>query len=59
MRAWKRHSPPLLKALETLALFKATAQWQGENGRFIPHPATWLNRHGWNDEAPAPMETVL
>ena len=29
---------------------KATAQWQEDNGRFIPHPATWLNGRRWEDE---------
>lgn len=26
-------------------------QWQKEKGQFIPHPATWLNRGQWADEA--------
>ena len=25
-------------------------QWQRENGRFIPMPATWLNQRRWEDE---------
>lgn len=25
-------------------------QWQEEGGRFIPHPATWLNQRRWEDE---------
>lgn len=29
---------------------KTTEQWTRENGRFIPHPYTWLNRGGWEDE---------
>ena len=29
-------------------------QWQQENGRFIPLPATWLNQRRWEDE-PAPV----
>lgn len=29
---------------------KASPQWQRENGRFIPHPATWLNQGRWMDE---------
>lgn len=29
---------------------KATAQWQEDGGRFIPHPATWINGHRWEDE---------
>ena len=29
---------------------KSTAQWQEDGGRFIPHPATWLNGRRWEDE---------
>lgn len=25
-------------------------QWLKDNGAFIPHPATWLNARGWEDE---------
>lgn len=31
---------------------KTTEQWQRENGRFIPNPATWLNQGRWDDEIP-------
>ena len=32
---------------------KNTKDWQKENGQFIPYPATWLRRGGWeNDAAP-------
>lgn len=24
-------------------------EWKKDNGFFIPHPATWLNREGWED----------
>ena len=29
-------------------------QWTRDGGRFIPHPATWLGREGWNDELITP-----
>lgn len=29
---------------------RSDAQWLAENGRYIPHPATWLNGDGWEDE---------
>jgi len=35
----------MLKALEWQ---KRTDQWQ--EAEFIPHPATWLNQHRWEDE---------
>lgn len=24
--------------------------WIKDDGKFIPHPTTWLNREGWNDQ---------
>ena len=29
---------------------KKSAEWKKEGGKFIPYPATWLNRGQWNDE---------
>ena len=29
---------------------KASADWQKENGQFIPNPATYLNQRRWEDE---------
>ena len=31
---------------------KKTDDWQKKGGQFIPHPATWLNARGWEDELP-------
>ena len=42
----------LLTMLEAIDRFKETAQWKEENGRFIPHPATWLNQRRWEDDLP-------
>ena len=36
--------------LEAIERSKGTAQWKEENGRFIPHPATWINQRRWEDE---------
>ena len=33
-----------------LAKARVSFDWTKEGGQFIPHPATWLNRHGWKDE---------
>ena len=30
---------------------RRSKQWQREEGRFIPHAATWLNQRRWEDEA--------
>lgn len=29
---------------------KKSRQWQEADGRFVPHPATWLNAGAWDDE---------
>jgi len=29
---------------------KTWPEWKKDGGQFIPHPATWLNRAGWEDE---------
>ena len=52
LRAWKNVKPPLDRCLETLAWQKNDEGWTKENGKFIPHPATWLNGSRWLDERP-------
>lgn len=39
---------PLL--MEVLKKYKCSAGWLDNGGRFIPHPATWLNQRRWEDE---------
>lgn len=36
--------------LDAIELQKQSKQWQEEKGKYIPHPYTWLNRGGWEDE---------
>lgn len=38
---------------------KISEDWTKEAGKFIPHPATWLNREGWHDELPEQNGTDL
>ena len=42
--------PVLLAAITAQ---KSTAQWQRDNGQFIPNPATWLNQRRWEDDLAA------
>lgn len=39
--------------LKALAWQTRESQWLREGGRFIPHPATYLNQGRWEDEPPA------
>lgn len=46
-------SPALHKQIEeAIENYKLTEQWQKENGKFIPHPYTFLYQERWEDEIP-------
>lgn len=38
------------KMLKSIEHVKKSDDWQKENGKYIPHPATWLNQERWEDE---------
>ena len=41
----------LLKIILTkIEEFKKSDDWRKEKGKFIPHPASWLNGRRWEDE---------
>ena len=50
--------PKINKLLQILELHKKQDQWQEEDGRFIPHPRTWLNQKRWNDEVEGSEEVL-
>jgi hypothetical protein len=43
----------ILRALE---FAKACSDWQRDGGKYIPYPATWLRRKGWEDEYAASID---
>jgi predicted phage replisome organizer len=52
-KAWNKIKPDalLLKLiLNKLDDAKKSHEWTKEGGQYIPYPATWLNRKGWEDE---------
>ena len=53
-KAFGRVEVPLDRLLEALERQRGDPQWQKENGRFIPHPVTWLNQGRWEDEPVSP-----
>lgn len=56
-KAWKKIKPTAELFGEIMNAVEAAThseQWQRENGRFIPNPATWLNQKRWEDEIPIP-----
>ncbi|APW37146.1 hypothetical protein RD110_08000 [Rhodoferax koreense] len=55
-KVWKTREPDravIDLMLDAIAWQRKTEDWRKEGGRFIPHPATWLNNERWNDEPPA------
>jgi hypothetical protein len=42
--------PGLSIILSKIEEFKRSDAWVKDNGKFIPHPATWLNGRRWEDE---------
>lgn len=55
-KAWEKLKPDaelVSCILSTIEKCKKSKQWNEDNGRFIPYPATWLNRKGWEDELEA------
>lgn len=53
MKAWQRIKStdrPLADLMSGLERQKVSEQWQKSGGKFIPHPATWLNGRRWEDE---------
>ncbi len=52
-KAWAKLRAPsslLSKVLLSIASHVASEQWRKEHGRFIPHPATFINQERWEDE---------
>jgi len=54
MKAFAKRKPSealLANMLLAIEAQKRTDDWKRENGRYIPHPATWLNGGCWEDHA--------
>lgn len=54
-RAWKTHvrAEDITEILAALGWQTESDDWTREGGRFIPHPATYINGRRWEDERPA------
>lgn len=51
-KAWKqmKASQIIDQIISALTTAKASHDWQKDSGKYIPFPATWLRRRGWEDE---------
>lgn len=51
-KAWVKLSPDnglIERIMQSLDQHIASDQWQRDNGKYIPHPATWLNQKRYDD----------
>lgn len=52
-KAWVKIKPSeqlLATIIAKIEQAKTSEDWTKDNGKYIPHPATWLNAKGWEDE---------
>ncbi len=52
--AWKafqraKDKPPIADLVEEIKVQSGSQEWTKDGGSYIPYPATWLNRGGWED----------
>lgn len=60
-KAWDKRKPKadIDRVLAALAWQVESAQWQRDNGQYIPNPATYINQSRELDEPPAVSDTSL
>lgn len=51
-RAFGKVKVPVETLVSAIEQQKCSDQWTRDNGQYIPHPATWLNRGDWEAELP-------
>jgi hypothetical protein len=49
-KAWQKQKPTRLDVLSAIQWQLKQPAWTKDAGQYIPHPSTWLNRRGWEDE---------
>lgn len=57
-KAWLKTRPCIVECLSALSWQKKSEEWKREDGRFIPHPATWLIQGRWDDVKPSPRSSL-
>lgn len=52
-KAWAKLRPDAAlqeRIAAALTLWVRSPEWTRDGGQYIPHPATWLNGEGWEDQ---------
>lgn len=61
--AWHaaKDRPALPVILAKIVELSKTDQWMKDDGKFIPHPSTWLNQGRWDDQPiqPQPKKRII
>lgn len=60
-KAWGKLNgtrPAMNVLLQAIQQQKQSRQWQKDNGDYIPHLSTWLNKKRWEDELPNPRPRI-
>lgn len=57
--AWQARKPNIHIVLTALAWQVEQPDWTKEGGKFIPHPATWINGTRWEDEPVTPLRPAM
>lgn len=59
-KSFKKIKPAEYPAIKSgLIAAKESDAWLKNNGQFIPHPSSWLNARGWEDETTSQSVTML
>ncbi len=58
-KAWKALKPDsslVSKIILAVIEWQASPEWQKDDGKYIPYPASWLRAKGWEDEMQSKVE---
>ena len=59
-KSFKKIKPAEYPAIKAgLIVAKSSDSWLKDSGQFIPHPSSWLNARGWEDESVSVEPTML
>jgi hypothetical protein len=51
-KAWDKKNPPIANVVQSLEWQIKSDKWKRESGKYIEHPATYINAGNWKDEPP-------
>lgn len=52
--AYNKVTVPVENIVAAIERQKHSLEWTLDNGKYVPYPATWINRGGWEDELTYP-----